>query len=201
VKNPDIYPITEHLISKHQKECFLGQQGGVFWLYGLSGSGKSTLAIRMENLLHQRKKYCIVLDGDNLRSGLNSDLGFSDSDRVENIRRVSEVAKLLSQNGVIVIVSLITPFRESRDAAQTIIGAENFHEVYVKASFTTCQNRDVKGLYAKASQGKVQSFTGQNSKFEEPENNCLIIDTEKESLENSTEKLFQYVFKSISVNS
>ncbi len=194
----NIYPIDNLLISKVEKERLLGQIGSVFWLYGLSGSGKSTLAIDLERRLYAKKIHSILLDGDNLRSGLNQDLGFSQNDRNENIRRVSEVAKLLVENGLVVIVSLITPLREFRNLAAKIIGESNFHEIFIKASFSVCQDRDVKGLYAKAENGEVNTFTGKDSDFEEPLNGCLTINTEKEKPEVSSDKLFNYILESIS---
>jgi adenylylsulfate kinase len=199
VKNKNIYPISDRLIAQTEKEKLLGSKGMVFWLYGLSGSGKSTMAVEMEKRLHEKGIHSVVLDGDNLRSGLNEDLSFSENDRRENIRRVSEVAKILSENGIIVFVSLITPLRAFRQSARTIIGDHYFQEVFVKASFNTCQQRDVKGLYAKASEGQVPSFTGQGSDFEEPEDKQFTIDSEKESEDISSEKLFQFVLDSISL--
>ncbi|NDG99595.1 MAG: adenylyl-sulfate kinase [Opitutae bacterium] len=195
----DIHPITDRLISRGLKEKLLGQKGVVFWLYGLSGSGKSTLAIEMENRLHQENIHSVVLDGDNLRSGLNSDLGFSNQDRAENIRRVSEIAKLFSTNGIITLVSLISPLREFRDKAKSIIGEDHFHEIFIKASYSTCKERDVKGLYAKAEKGMVQSFTGQDSEFEEPETDCLMIDSENENLQQSADLLYKYIRQAISL--
>ena len=162
MEKSDIHPIKEQLIKQTEKESFLGHKGAVFWLYGLSGSGKSTLAIEMERRLHKQGYLSVVLDGDNLRSSLNKDLGFSDEDRKESVRRVSEVAKLLCENGLIVFVSLITPLKEFRDNARSIIGSENFKEIYIKASFETCLKRDVKGLYAKANQGLINSFIGKD---------------------------------------
>ena len=195
----DIHPIDDRLIPQGQKEKLLGHKGAVFWLYGLSGSGKSTLAIEMEHRLHQQSIHSVVLDGDNLRSGLNSDLGFSNQDRGENIRRVSEIAKLFSANGIITLVSLISPLREFRKKAKSIIGENHFHEVFIKASYATCQKRDVKGLYAKAEKGLVQSFTGQGSEFEEPETDCLIIDSENENPQQSADLLYNYISEAISL--
>jgi len=200
VKNSDIHPISDRLIPRDQKELLLGHRGMVFWLYGLSGSGKSTLAVEMEKRLHQQGIHSVVLDGDNLRSGLNSDLGFSDEDRCENIRRVSEMAKLFAESGIIALVSLITPLREFRKNAKSIIGELDFHEVFIKASFNTCKERDVKGLYAKAEEGMVASFTGQGSEFEEPDTDCLIIDSEKESPEQSADRLLDFIKQAISIN-
>ena len=195
----DIHPITDRLISRGLKEKLLGQKGVVFWLYGLSGSGKSTLAIEMENRLHQENIHSVVLDGDNLRSGLNSDLGFSNQDRAENIRRVSEIAKLFSTNGIITLVSLISPLREFRNKAKSIIGEDHFHEIFINASYSTCKERDVKGLYAKAEKGMVQSFTGQDSEFEEPETDYLMIESENENLEQSADLLYKYIRQAISL--
>ena len=195
----DIHPITDRLISRGLKEKLLGQKGVVFWLYGLSGSGKSTLAIEMENRLHQENIHSVVLDGDNLRSGLNSDLGFSNQDRAENIRRVSEIAKLFSTNGIITLVSLISPLREFRNIAKSIIGEDHFHEIFINASYSTCKERDVKGLYAKAEKGMVQSFTGQDSEFEEPETDYLMIDSENENLQQSADLLYKYIRQAISL--
>ena len=200
MKNSDIHPISDRLIPRDQKELLLGHRGMVFWLYGLSGSGKSTLAVEMEKRLHQQGIHSVVLDGDNLRSGLNSDLGFSDEDRCENIRRVSEMGKLFAESGIIALVSLITPLREFRKNAKSIIGELDFHEVFIKASFNTCKERDVKGLYAKAEEGMVASFTGQGSEFEEPDTDCLIIDSEKESPEQSADRLLDFIKQAISIN-
>ena len=199
MENNNLHPISDRLITKTEKDKLLGNKGMVFWLYGLSGSGKSTLAVEMEKRLHKKGTHSVVLDGDNLRSGLNKDLSFSDHDRDENVRRVSEVAKLLSHNGIVVFVSLITPLRKFRENARRIIGDHYFQEVFVRASFGTCQKRDVKGLYAKAKEGLVPSFTGQGSDFEEPENEQFLIDSEKESEKTSSDKLFQFVLQSISL--
>ncbi len=201
VENSDIHPIQERLLQQTEKESFLGNRGAVFWLYGLSGSGKSTLAIEMEKRLHKQGALSIVLDGDNLRTGLNKDLTFSEDHRRENVRRVSEVAKLLCENGLIVLVSLITPLKEFRESARSIIGSRNFNEIYIKASFETCQQRDVKGLYAKANQGLINTFTGKGSSFEEPEDADLIIESECNPMENSAEELFQFISSIIFQNS
>ena len=177
----------------------MGQRGMVFWLYGLSGSGKSTLAVEAEKRLHSEGKLSIVLDGDNLRSGINKDLSFSDDDRRENIRRVSEVAKILAENGIVVLVSVISPLRQFRSSAKSIIGEDRFHEIYIQASFTACKERDVKGLYAKAEQGEVKSFTGKESKFEEPDSAHLIINTDEQNEETSVKKLHTYISHYISI--
>jgi adenylylsulfate kinase len=196
----NIHPIHSRLIGRQKKEEALGQRGRVFWLCGLSGSGKSTLAIDLEERLLQKGAFSIVLDGDNLRSGLNQDLGFSESDRKENIRRTAELAKLLCQSGVIVVVSCITPFQFLRDAAKQCIGANDYHEIYVKASFSECKKRDVKGLYAKAETSSVPAFTGSTSKFEVPSTPDLVIETENEELMDSSAKLYSFVLDHLSLS-
>lgn len=180
-----IYPVFDKMLPREAKEELLGQKGRVIWMYGLSGSGKSTLANLLERQLHAEGRLVKVLDGDNIRSGLNQNLGFSDEDRLENIRRVAEVAKLFAETGTIVIASFITPNNELRKLARDIIGDEDLLEVYVKASFETCAERDPKGLYAKVKAGEVKQFTGKDSGFEEPDRADLIIDTEAHSEDES----------------
>lgn len=179
---PDnLYPTFDRVLGRAEKEVRLKQRGRVIWLYGLSGSGKSTLAIAMERQLHAEGFTTHLLDGDNVRTGLNRDLGFTDADRSENIRRIAEVAKLFVQAGVVVIAAFITPQRAHRQLARSIIGADDFSEVYVAASFETCAKRDPKGLYAKASAGGVKQFTGKDSSFEPPtaeDIEALTINTE-----------------------
>ena len=177
----NIYPETQRFLDRKAKETLLGQRGAVLWLYGLSGSGKSTVANQAERVLHAEGRLTVILDGDNLRTGLNSNLGFSDEDRTENVRRVAETAKLLAGPGMSVFVSVITPFRRLREIAGKIIG-EDFHEVYLRATFETCATRDPKGLYAKAKDGKIGQFTGKDSGFEEPSSSVLVLDTEKSSV-------------------
>lgn len=187
----DIHPEYHRQISREEKESLLGQNGMVLWLCGLSGSGKSTLANALEKKLHAEGRYVVMLDGDNLRSGLNAGLSFSDEDRKENIRRAAELAKLLSRNGAIVLLSLITPQQAFRDQAREIIG-EDYREVYIKASFETCAQRDVKGLYAKQAAGKIANFTGKSSSFEEPTKADLVIDTDALSEAQSIEQLYAF---------
>jgi adenylylsulfate kinase len=179
-------------LPRHDKETLLGQQGVVLWFCGLSGSGKSTIAGAVERVLHQQGRLTIRLDGDNLRTGLNGNLGFSDDDRLENIRRTAEMAKILAQNGVIVLCSLITPRGMHRDLARGILG-EDFVEIYVKASFAACEARDVKGLYAKAAKGEVAHFTGRDSSFEEPQNADLTLDTERLSVEDAVAEVTEFL--------
>ncbi len=187
----NIHPEFSRQLGRDSKEALLGQRGTVLWLCGLSGSGKSTLANALERTLHDEGKYVIILDGDNLRSGLNADLGFSDEDRNENIRRTAEVAKILSNNGAIVILSLITPQEEFRAKAREIIGPA-YKEIFIKADFETCQQRDVKGLYAKQAKGEIKHFTGAGSDFVEPINPDLIIDTTTLTEEASLQQLIEF---------
>ncbi len=189
----NLHPISDRLLTQSDREVSLGQKGKVVWLCGLSGSGKSTLAIALEKTLHQSGKHVYVLDGDNIRTGLNAGLGFSDEDRRENIRRIAEVSKLFADAGMITLNSFITPTEELRAMAREIIGKENLIEVYVKASFEICKQRDVKGLYAKMEKGLVPNFTGKDSGFEEPEVTDLVIDTESESVEQSLKSLIDFV--------
>ncbi|MCH2332665.1 MAG: adenylyl-sulfate kinase, partial [Roseibacillus sp.] len=148
-----IHPIFDSTLGRESKERLLNHKGCVIWLYGLSGAGKSTLAAAIEKTLHQKGVFTQLLDGDNIRSGLNKNLGFSDEDRKENIRRIAEVAKLFAHCGIVTMTSFITPTRSLRSLAREIIGQEDFHEVFVPCSYATCEERDVKGLYAKARAG------------------------------------------------
>ena len=199
MKSNNIYPISDRLLNRNDKENLLGQKGYVFWFCGLSGSGKSTLAVHLEKDLHNAGIHSIVLDGDNLRSTINQDLGFSESDRAENLRRVSEIAKILVSNGLVVIVSFISPKEQFRQAARGIIGQDSFREVFIKASFETCQGRDVKGLYAKVKAGEIENFTGKSSSFEPPSNPWITIDTESESPEESSHELFRKIIKEVQI--
>lgn len=178
----NIHPVFDRVLPRSDKEARLRQRGRVIWLYGLSGSGKSTLAIALERRLHAEGFTTQLLDGDNVRIGLNRGLGFSDADRAENLRRVAEVAKLFAHAGIVTLCSFITPLRANRAAAREIIGADDLLSVYVKASFETCARRDPKGLYAKAAAGGVGAFTGKDSAFEPPApelgDTDYILDTE-----------------------
>jgi len=185
-----IHPST--ILPRRSKEVLLKQKGCVLWLCGLSGSGKSTIANALEHVLHDKGRFVVRLDGDNLRTGLNSNLGFSDEDRLENIRRTAELAKVLADNGVIVLCSLITPRGHLRDLARGILG-DDFSEIYVKADFATCESRDPKGLYAKAAAGEVKQFTGKDSSFEEPQDPDLVLDTEKLSVQDSTFEVLEFL--------
>lgn len=173
----DIFPTFDKLLSRQDKESLLNQKGRVYWIYGQSGSGKTTIAIELERQLYVLAKYTVVLDGDNLRSGLNHGLSFTTEDRLENIRRAAEVAKILVQNGAIVICCLVCPLKSMRDLARDIIG-KDFNEIYIKTSIETLMQRDTKGFYKKALEGKMENLTGINSKFEESEEADIIIDTD-----------------------
>lgn len=197
MSSKNIHPIVDRLLARHLRESSNKHKGGVFWLCGLSGSGKSTLALLLEKYLFEKKIQNLVIDGDNVRSGLCQDLGFSIDDRKENVRRVSEMAKLMARNGFVVIVSLISPTKEIREYAKKIIGNDDFFEIFVKSSFEKCKQRDVKGLYAKLDRGKIDSFTGKDSAFEDPTSPWLLLDTENTPLESSMTKLSSAVINEI----
>lgn len=190
--NPNIHPEFDRQLLRESKEKLLGQKGLVIWLYGMSGSGKSTIANAAERVLHKQGRMTTILDGDNLRSGINKNLSFSDDDRRENIRRVAHTARIFATQGIITFVSVITPRHELRDMARDIIG-DDYFEVYVKASYQLCEQRDVKGLYAKAASGKIKHFTGKDSAFDEPVAPDLIIETEVQSVEDSVFSLLEGV--------
>jgi adenylylsulfate kinase len=202
MSSDNLHPIFERVLSRAEKESRLKQRARVIWLYGLSGSGKSTLANALERKLYADGFCTHLLDGDNVRTGLNRGLGFSDVDRTENIRRVAEVAKLFTQAGVVTLCSFITPSRALRASARELIGADDFIEVYVKASFETCAQRDPKGLYAKAGAGGVKQFTGRDSAFEPPAagDDALTIDTEVEDVEASLVRLHAAVLPRIKIS-
>jgi adenylyl-sulfate kinase len=175
------------------RQALFGQKPATVWLTGLSGAGKSTVACALEKMLLAEGRACYVLDGDNIRHHLNRDLGFSAEARRENIRRAAEVAHLMNEAGLIVITALISPFREDRDMARTIIGAERFVEVYVSTSVEVCEARDPKGLYAKARSGAISDFTGISSPYEAPLTPQLALDTHALSLEQSSQRLFSHL--------
>ena len=189
----NIHPVFDRILSRRDKETRLRQRARVVWLYGLSGSGKSTLAAALERRLQTDGFTTHLLDGDNVRTGLNRDLGFSDADRSENIRRVAETSKLFVQAGIIVINAFITPTRALREQARGIVGADDFIEVYVEASWETCARRDPKGLYAGAGRGEVRQFTGRDAPFEPPAQAALVINTDHQSVEHSLERLYSFV--------
>ncbi len=193
----NIYPIFDRMMGREDKETLLKQRSVMVWFTGLSGSGKSTIAIALERELHQRGLLCRILDGDNIRSGINNNLGFSAEDRVENIRRIAEVSKLFIDTGVITIAAFISPNNELREMASSIIGKENFLEIYVNTSIEECERRDVKGLYAKARKGEIKDFTGVSAPFEAPEHPALSLDTSVLSLEESVNKLLELILPKV----
>jgi adenylylsulfate kinase len=192
-------PQTSHItwqsghITREDRARILGQRGVTVWLTGLSGSGKSTVAIGVEQRLIEAGHAAYVLDGDNIRHGLNKNLGFSPTDRSENIRRVGEVAKLFSDAGLIVLTSFISPYRADRDAVRALHGPGDFVEVYVRASLETCESRDVKGLYRKARAGQIPEFTGISAPYEAPEQPELVLDTGRQTVEESMGELLRYL--------
>jgi len=180
-------------ISRADREKLLGQKGVTVWLTGLSGSGKSTVAVAAEEALVRRGRLAYVLDGDNIRHGLNKNLGFSPADRTENIRRIGEVAKLFTDAGVIVFTSFISPYRADRDLVRGIHDEGRFVEAYVAASVETCESRDVKGLYKKARAGEIPEFTGISAPYEAPERPELVLDTNRQSVEESVGQLVSFL--------
>lgn len=189
----NIYPIFDRMMTRQDKEALLKQQSVMIWFTGLSGSGKSTLAIALERELHKRGLLCRILDGDNIRSGINNNLGFSETDRVENIRRIAEVSKLFIDSGVITIAAFISPNNDVRKMAANIIGENDFLEIFISTPLEECERRDVKGLYAKARRGEIQNFTGISAPFEAPEAPSLSLDTSKLSVEESVNQLLSIV--------
>ncbi len=188
---------VSHTVSAGERAAKNGHKGAVIWLTGLSGSGKSTLGMALERELHEMGKQAYVLDGDNVRFGLNSDLGFSPEDRTENIRRIGEVSNLMAQAGQICITAFISPYREDRERARKAAG-DNFFEVYVKADVAMCEQRDPKGLYKKARAGEIPEFTGISAPYEEPDAAELVVDT-AETFSYCLEKLTQFVVEKTKV--
>lgn len=189
----NIYPIYDKMMTRADKEKLLGQRGVMIWFTGLSGSGKSTIALGVERELHKRGILCRILDGDNIRSGINRNLGFSAEDRAENIRRIAEIGKLFVDTGIVTLAAFISPTHESRTLASSIIGADDFKEVYVSTPLAVCEQRDVKGLYARARRGEIKDFTGISAPFEAPEHPALTLDTSVLSLEESVNKVLDII--------
>ena len=181
------------MMTRQDKEQLLQQKGVMVWFTGLSGSGKSTVAMGVERELHRRGILCRILDGDNIRAGINSNLGFSEEDRRENIRRIAEIGKLFVDTGIVTLACFVSPTRDIRDMARQIIGQEDFREVFVSTPIEECERRDVKGLYARARRGEVKDFTGISAPFEAPENPALSIDTSRLSLQESVEKVVEMI--------
>lgn len=193
----NIYPIFDRMLSRQDKEELLKQHSVMIWFTGLSGSGKSTIAIALERELHKRGLLCRILDGDNIRSGINNNLGFTEADRIENIRRIAEVSKLFVDTGIITIAAFISPSNDIREMAANIIGKDDFLEVYVSTPIEECERRDVKGLYAKARRGEIKNFTGISAPFEAPAHPALTLDTSALSLEESVNNLLELILPRI----
>ncbi len=182
-------------VERSHREKMNSHKSAVLWFTGLSGAGKSTLAHAVEEILHEKNIRTFVLDGDNVRHGLCGDLGFSDEDRQENIRRVGEVAKIIIETGAIVLTAFISPFKSDRDRVRALVDQDDFIEVYVKCSLEKCEERDVKGLYKKARAGEIKEFTGISSPYEAPENAEVVVDTGELDLRASAEKVVDYLVK------
>ncbi len=195
----NIFPIFDKVLGRDSKEKLLKQHGIVIWMTGLSGSGKTTLAIGLEKLLYEQGYLVEVLDGDNVRSGINSNLGFSEADRKENIRRVAEISRLFVNCGIITINSFVSPTDDLREMAEDIIGEKNFYLVYVNTSLEECEKRDTKGLYAKARKGEIKDFTGISASFDEPISPNLEINTEGHTYEECLKQLADFVLPKIKI--
>ncbi len=193
----NVYPIFDRMLAKEDKENLLQQHGLVIWFTGLSGSGKSTIAIAVERELHKRGLLCRILDGDNVRSGINNNLGFFPEDRIENIRRIAEVSKLFLDTGIITLAAFISPSNDLREMAADIIGKDLFYEIYVSTPIEECERRDVKGLYAKARKGEIKEFTGVSAPFEPPVTPALSLDTSVISLEESVNRILELILPKI----
>ncbi|MBB5172340.1 adenylyl-sulfate kinase [Texcoconibacillus texcoconensis] len=183
----------EASIQKEDRQNLNEHRSGVLWFTGLSGSGKSTLATAVEKALHKRAVRTYVLDGDNVRHGLNGDLGFSPEDRTENIRRIGEVAKLFVDSGVLVLSAFISPYREDRKQVEDLLQADEWYEIYVKCSLDECEKRDPKGLYKKARSGEISRFTGVSAPYEEPENPQLTVETDRYFIEECVDQILDHL--------
>lgn len=192
-QNNHIYPVFDKILQRKDKEKLLNQKARVIWMTGLSGAGKTTIAKHLDEALYKRGYLAQILDGDNIRSGINSNLTFSETDRYENIRRIAEVSKLFINCGIIIINSFISPTEEIRRMALDIIGQENFIEVFVNAPIEVCEQRDTKGLYAKARKGEIKNFTGIDSPFELPQHADVTIRTDVQTIEESVNQLLDYI--------
>jgi adenylylsulfate kinase len=190
----------EETIQKHDRRRLLGQKSCVLWFTGLSGSGKSTIANKVEEKLHHFGVATYILDGDNIRHGLNSDLSFNEKDRKENIRRIGEVAKLFVDSGLVTISAFISPYAIDRDNVRNLLEKKEFIEIYTKCSVEACEKRDPKGLYKKAREGKISNFTGITSPYEEPVNPEMVLDTEKMSIDMCCDMVIDYLKKGNYIN-
>ncbi|MEL7377623.1 MAG: adenylyl-sulfate kinase [Bacteroidota bacterium] len=196
----NIHPVFDRMLSRKEREERLGQQSCVVWFTGLSGSGKSTIAIALEHRLFSSGYFAQMLDGDNIRFGLNANLGFSLEDRAENIRRIAEVAKLFKNSGLICLCSFISPTRAMRDQVSQIVGSDDFLEIYVDTPLEICEARDVKGLYAKARAGQIKGFTGIDSPYEPPEDPFLRITTEGREVDECVDLIMKSLIDRINPN-
>lgn len=195
----NLYPNFNHLVLREDREKFFNQRSKVLWLTGLSGSGKSTIAVDLEQKLFKNGFIAQVLDGDNIRSGINNDLGFSLEDRYENIRRIAEIAKLYLNSGIITICSFISPTLTIRENAKAIIGETDFLEIFINTPLEICEKRDVKGLYEKARKGEIKGLTGIDAPYEKPLNPALEVLTNGQSVEQSVELVYQYIQTKIKI--
>lgn len=185
----------EHKVSKTDRAKNNGHKGVLLWFTGLSGAGKSTVANTVDHLLHEMGKHTMVLDGDNIRMGLNKNLGFSPADRTENIRRIGEVGKLFVEAGVITTTAFISPYREDRDQVRALFAPGEFVEIYVKAAVETCEKRDPKGLYKKARAGEIKEFTGISAPYEEPTKPELVLDSDTRGIDELAQEVVEYLKK------
>jgi len=199
-KENNIYPVFDKILKRSDKEKLLKQRSKVIWMTGLSGSGKTTIAKYLDEALYSKGYIAQILDGDNIRSGINNNLTFSEEDRKENIRRIAEVSKLFMNCGIIIINSFISPTEEIRKMALEIIGKENFFEVFVNAPIEVCEQRDTKGLYAKARKGEIKNFTGIDSPFELPQHADITVRTDQQTIEESVNQLLDRVLPLITTN-
>ncbi len=197
----NIHPIFDRLLQRSDREQRLEQRSKVLWLTGLSGSGKSTIAQHLERKLHNEGFFAQVLDGDNIRSGINNNLSFSPEDRAENIRRIAEIAKLYLESGIITINSFISPTKAIRAKAEAIVGPTDFIEIFINTPLAICEARDVKGLYKKARKGEIKGFTGIDAPYEAPENPALDVKTANKSIEISVQEIFEYIVPLIAYTS
>jgi adenylylsulfate kinase len=193
-----IFPDFDKIVSRKEKELRLNQKAKVIWFTGLSGSGKTTLSVALERDLFNKGYLTQVLDGDNIRAGINNNLGFTNEDRIENIRRIAEVAKLLINSGVICICAFVSPTEETRNIVRDIVGKDDFLEIFVSTPIEVCERRDTKGLYQKARTGEIKNFTGVSAPFEIPQNAILSIDTSDISVGDCVEILLNRLFSEIS---
>ncbi|VAX40578.1 Adenylylsulfate kinase [hydrothermal vent metagenome] len=183
----------EHRVNKENRNQLNGHKGAVIWFTGLSGSGKSTVANTVDHILHSKGIHTYVLDGDNIRMGLNKNLGFSPEDRTENIRRIGEVAKVFNDASLLTLTAFISPYRADRDAVREILDEGEFIEVYVNASLATCEERDPKGLYKKARAGEIKGFTGIDAPYEEPQKAELVLDSNNKSIDDLAQEVVAYL--------